>query len=174
MKLAAKGGEPVRLNPFPQWPVWNDDEKDSLIRVLESGKWGSIHSDEVQKFEQEFAAFQQAKFGIATTSGTTALEATMRAIGLEAGDEVLLPAYTFVASATATLNNGALPVFVDIDPETYNIDPEKLEEQVNERTKAIMPVHFAGRPADMDRILAFAGKYGLFVIEDAAQGWGAT
>jgi dTDP-4-amino-4,6-dideoxygalactose transaminase len=173
MKLAINGGRPVRTKPFPRWPVWDENEKINLLRVLESGKWGSLHGEEMQTFEQEFAAFQDAKFGIATTNGGSALEIALRSIDLQAGDEVLLPAYTFVASAMAILKLGAVPVFVDIDPETYNIDPQLLKEKISDRTKAIMPVHFAGRPADMERIQAIAKQHSLYIVEDAAQAWGA-
>ncbi|MFQ5629922.1 MAG: DegT/DnrJ/EryC1/StrS family aminotransferase [bacterium] len=173
MKLAINGSKPVRTSPFPHWPSWDETERENLISVLESGKWGSIHGKQVRAFEDDFAAFQGAKFGIATTNGTSALEIALRSIGLEVGDEVILPAYTFIASAVAILNNGAVPVFVDIDPETYNIDPGQIEASITERTKAIMPVHFAGRPADMDSIQAIAERHKLYVVEDAAQAWGA-
>ncbi len=174
MKLAIHGGAPVRTKPFPAWPIWGEAEERALLRVLESGKWGSIDGGEVREFEREFAEYHQAKFAIACTNGTAALEITLRAAGVQAGDEVLVPAYTFVATATAVLNNGAIPVFVDIDPETYNIDPAKVEEAITGKTFGVIPVHFAGRPADMDRIMEIAQKRGLAVIEDAAQGPGAS
>lgn len=160
-------------DPLVDWPIWDQNEKDALQRVLESGKWGSLHGEEVYEFEQEFAKFQDAEFAIAASSGTTALEASLRALGLQAGDEVIVPAYTFVASATAILINGAIPVFVDIDPETYNIDPTLIEQAITDKTRAIMPVHFAGRPVDLDAVSQIASKNDLFVIEDAAQAWGS-
>ena len=150
MKLAIKGGSPVRSKPFPQWPIWDAHEQHNLQDVLKSGKWGSAHGEQTRTFESEFAIYQDAKYGVTTTSGTTALEVAIRTAGVMAGDEVIVPAYTFIASAIAILNNGAVPVFADIDPVTYNIDSQKIEAFITERTRAIMPVHFAGRPADMD------------------------
>lgn len=174
MKLALNGGNPVRRKPFPGWPIWGEPERRALLRVLESGKWGSLHGTEVQAFETEFAAFQGAQYAIATTNGTTALELALRAARIEAGDEVLVPAYTFVATVTAVLCNGAVPVLVDIDPETCCIDPGRIEAAISPRTRAILPVHFAGRPADMDAINDIATRHNLVVIEDAAQAWGAS
>lgn len=173
MKLAIKGGSPVRSKPFPRWPIWDAHEQHNLQDVLKSGKWGSAHGEQTRTFESEFAIYQDAKYGVTTTSGTTALEVAIRTAGVMAGDEVIVPAYTFIASAIAILNNGAVPVFADIDPVTYNIDSQKIEAFITERTRAIMPVHFAGRPADMDAILAIARRHQLAVIEDAAQAWGA-
>ncbi|MDQ7053010.1 MAG: DegT/DnrJ/EryC1/StrS family aminotransferase [candidate division KSB1 bacterium] len=173
MKLAIRGGEPVRKRPFPDWPIWNDTERRGLNRVLESGKWGSLQGQEVRQFEREFAKYQGAEFGIAVTSGSAALEVSLRAVGIEAYDEVLIPAYTFVATATAVLVNAAIPVFVDIDLETYNMSTTSLEQALTPSTRAIMPVHFAGRPANMDEIEQFARDHNLYIIEDAAQGWGA-
>ncbi len=173
MKLAIKGGDPVRKRPFPDWPTWDDAERSGLNRVLESGKWGSLQGQEVSQFEREFAKYQGAEFGIAVTSGSTALEVSLRAVGIEAYDEVLIPAYTFVATATAVLVNAAIPVFVDIDLETYNMSTTALEQALTPNTRAIMPVHFAGRPANMDEIEQFARDHNLHIIEDAAQGWGA-
>ncbi len=173
VKLAIKGGDPVRKRPYPEWPIWNDAERDALNRVLESGKWGSLNGKEVNHFENAFAKYQGAEFGIAVTSGSTALEVSLRAVGIEAFDEVLIPAYTFVATATAVLVNAAIPVFVDIDLETYNISTSSLEQAITPNTRAIMPVHFAGRPANMDEVEQFARDHGLHIIEDAAQGWGA-
>ncbi|MCA9735234.1 MAG: DegT/DnrJ/EryC1/StrS family aminotransferase [Deferribacteres bacterium] len=173
MKLAISGGEKMFDKPLVDWPIWDQKEQDGLLRVLKSGKWGSLHGEEVYEFENEFASFQDAEYAIAANSGTTALETALRALGIQAGDEVILPAYTFVATATAILINGAVPVFVDIDPQTYNIDPTLLEQAITEKTRAIMPVHFAGRPVDLDAISQIASKKGLFVIEDAAQAWGS-
>jgi len=171
--LALAGGTPVRSEPFPSWPVWNKGEERALLRVLRSGKWGSLDGSEVRSFEEEFAAYQGARFGICTNSGTTALEIALRAAAIAPGDEVILPAYTFVASATAILAVGAVPIFVDIDPETYNLDPQRVEEVITHRTTAIMPVDFAGRPVDWDALSDIVRRHELKVIEDAAQAWGA-
>ncbi|KAA3656719.1 MAG: DegT/DnrJ/EryC1/StrS family aminotransferase, partial [Calditrichaeota bacterium] len=173
MKLAISGGEKTFNKPLVEWPIWDEKEEQGLLRVLKSGKWGSLHGDKVYEFENEFAIYQDAEYAIAVSSGTTALETALRAAGIQAGDEVILPAYTFVASATAVLINGAVPVFVDIDPQTYNMDPTRIEEAITEKTRAIMPVHFAGRPVDLDQISQIASKKGLFIVEDAAQAWGS-
>lgn len=172
-KLALLGGSPIRSRPFPSWPQWGREEEEGLLRVLHSGKWGSLHGSETACFEDEFARFLGARHAVAVTNGTAALEVALRAAGLQAGDEVIIPAYTFVATATAVIANGAIPRFADIDPETYNLDIESARALVNERTRAIIPVHFAGRPADMDAVLNLAARHNLIVIEDAAQAWGA-
>jgi len=172
-KLAIHGGTPVRTTPFPKWPVWNQDEIDAVTDVIESGKWGSLHGDKTSSFEKTYAAAHQAKHGIAISSGTTALRIALMAAGVGEGDEVIVPAYTFIATASAVIEASAIPVFVDIDPETYNIDVTQIEAAITPRTRAIMPVHFAGRPADMDRVLEIARKHNLIVIEDAAQAWGS-
>jgi len=172
-KLAIKGGTPVRSKPFPAWPVWGDEEINNLTEVVKSGKWGSLNGTRTKEFEKTFAAYQQAKHGICVNSGTTALRLALTAAGVEAGTEVIVPAYTFIATASAVLDMGGVPIFVDIDPGTYNIDPVKAEEAITSRTAALMPVHFAGRPADMDAIMALATKHQLKVVEDAAQAWGA-
>ena len=172
-KLAINGGSALRTKSFPKWPIWDQNEVDNLKSVLESGKWGSLHGNMVKTFSEKYANYHQAKYGICVNSGTTALKIALQATGVDAGKEVILPGYTFIASATAVLDAGAIPVFVDIDPETYNIDFTKIEEAITDRTAAIMPVHFAGRPCNMDEINAIAKKHDLKVIEDAAQAWGS-
>jgi dTDP-4-amino-4,6-dideoxygalactose transaminase len=172
-KLAIKGGAPIRSKPYPTWPVWGDEEIDNLTQVVKSGKWGSMAGTRTREFESKFAAYHQAKHGICINSGTTALRLALTAAGVEAGSEVIVPAYTFIATATAVVDMGGIPVFVDIDPKTYNIDPAKAEEAITARTAAIMPVHFGGRPADMDGVMALAKKHQLKVVEDAAQAWGS-
>lgn len=171
--LAINGGTPVRTKPFPTWPVWDENEIENLKEVIDSGKWGSLHGDKVKTFEEKYADYHDAKHGICVNSGTTALKIALQALGIGHGDEVILPAYTFVATATAILEAAAIPVFVDIDPDTYNIDIDKIEVSITERTAAIMPVHFAGRPTDMDALMAVAKKHNLKVVEDAAQAWGS-
>ncbi len=172
-RLAINGGTPVRTEPFPSWPVWGKEEEQALLEVLHSGKWG-IGGDKVPEFEEAFARFQDARYGICVTNGTAALEIALRAAGVGPGDEVVIPPYTFVATATACLSLGALPVFADIDPETYNLSPEAAEAQITERTKAIIAVHIAGCPADMDALPELARRYGLTLIEDAAQAHAAA
>ncbi|MEE4310471.1 MAG: DegT/DnrJ/EryC1/StrS family aminotransferase [candidate division KSB1 bacterium] len=172
-KLAIQGGDPVRTKPFPQWPYQSEEEINGLVEVLKSNKWGSLKGNKVKDFENQYAAFHDAKYGICVNSGTTALYLALRATGIGCGDEVLLPGYTFIATATAIIEAGATPVFVDIDPETYNIDTSLLEKSITDKTRAIMLVHFGGRPVDMDAINAVAKKHNLKVIEDAAQAWGS-
>ncbi len=174
MHLAIRGGKPIFETPFDRWPIWGREEEEALLRALGSGKWGALHGEEVKTFEKEFAEYQGARFAVAVNSGTAALQVAIRAAGIPAGAEVILPAYTFVASATAILDNCAIPVFVDIDPESYTIDPHAVEAAITEKTAAIMPVHFAGRPADMDALEKIAAQHDLILIEDAAQAWGAS
>ena len=171
--LAINGGSPIRTKPFPKWPIWGDEEINNVTEVIKSGQWGRLKGTKTSEFEQKFAQYQMAKYGICVNSGTTALSIALKAADVEAGTEVIVPAYTFIASATAVVESGYIPVFVDIEPDTYNIDVQKAEEKINDNTGAIMPVHFAGRPANMDAILALAKKYNLKVIEDAAQAWGS-
>jgi dTDP-4-amino-4,6-dideoxygalactose transaminase len=166
--LAVNGGRPVRTKPFPAWPVRNDKEMQKLREVWESGKWG-INSPYIVEFEKEFARFHGVKYGLSAVNGTATLWIGLRACGVGLGDEVIIPPYTFVATATCVLLANAVPVFVDIDPDTYNIDTNKIEEAITERTKAIIPVHIGGLPCDMDKIMEIARKHDLKVIEDAAQ-----
>ncbi|MEM2819823.1 MAG: DegT/DnrJ/EryC1/StrS family aminotransferase, partial [Candidatus Bathyarchaeia archaeon] len=156
-KLAIKGGEPTRKKPFPKWPVFDEREVRALKGVLESGLWG-VGGQRKREFEERFAAYQHAKYGVAVTSGTAALEISLRSLGIGCGDEVILPPYTFMATMIAILYVNAIPVFADIEPETYTIDPKSVEEVISERTKAILPVHIAGRPADMDALLSIARR----------------
>ena len=176
-QLAIDGGSPVRdtrRRPWPRWPVYDDAEEQALLRVLHSGLWWSVPGSEGKSFEQEFAEFHDAAFGVACANGTVALEVALRALGIGCGDEVIVPAYTFVATASAVLGVGALPIFVDIEPDTLNMDPNALDAAVTPRTAAVIPVHIAGRPADMDAILAIAARHRLAVIEDSAQAHAAA
>ncbi|MXZ75664.1 MAG: DegT/DnrJ/EryC1/StrS family aminotransferase [Gemmatimonadetes bacterium] len=172
-RLAINGAAPVRTEPFPFWPMNLDASARAAGETVRSGLWGSIQGEKVRSLEHRFASFQHAAHGIAVSNGTTALCLALQAIGIEPGDEVILPAYTFIASASSVVMSNAVPVFVDIDPLTYNLDPDRVEEAVTPRTRAVVAVHFAGLPADMDRINEIAGRHGLAVIEDAAQAHGA-
>ncbi|HEX9975218.1 MAG TPA: DegT/DnrJ/EryC1/StrS family aminotransferase [bacterium] len=172
-KLAINGGAPIKKKPFPKWPVWDQHELNNLKEVVESGKWGSMQGDKVKTFTAKFAEYHQAKHGICVNSGTIALSIALKSSGIGCGEEVIVPGYTFVASATAILDVGAIPVFVDIDPQTYNIDVTKIEAAVTKKTTAVMPVHFGGRPVDMDSLLKISQKHNLKIIEDAAQAWGS-
>ncbi len=176
-KLAINGGEPTRTRSFPDWPIWDEREEKALLDTLRSGHWGALTEDSrVAQFEEAFALAHHAAYGRCVTNGTIALEVALRAVGVEFGDEVIVPPYTFIATASACLMVGAIPVFVDIDPETYNLDPTKIEAAITERTRAIMPVHIGGCPADMDRIMALAQEHEheLYVIEDACQAHAAS
>jgi dTDP-4-amino-4,6-dideoxygalactose transaminase len=171
--LALLGGTPVRTRPFPKWPVFGKEEEDALLRALRSGKWGKVDGVEVTTFERRFAQYCGAKHGIAVVNGTVSLRIALLAAGIEAGDEVIIPPYTFVATATAVVEANATPVFVDIDRATFNIDPAAIEAAVTPRTRAIIPVHLGGLPCDMDAIMAIAQRHGLVVIEDAAHAHGS-
>ncbi len=172
-KLAIQGGAPVRSRPFPNWPVFDERELDALRRVLYSGQWGCTSGSEVHEFEERFAAFCGAEYGLCMTSGTSALETALWAVGVEPGDEVIAPPYTFIATASSVCMVGGIPVFVDIEPGSFNLDPTKIDAAVTERTKAIIPVHIGGRPADMDGVLDAARRHGLKVVEDCCQAHGA-
>jgi dTDP-4-amino-4,6-dideoxygalactose transaminase len=176
-KLAIDGGTPVRdanTRSWVQWPIYDETEEKALLDVLRSGQWWYVGGEQGAAAEQEFAASQDAKYAVACANGTVALEIVLRALGVGCGDEVIVPPYTFVATASAVLAVGATPVFVDIQGDTWNIDPLLIEPAITSRTKAIIPVHIAGRPADMDAILDIAKRHSLYVIEDAAQAHGAA
>ena len=153
-------------------PLIGDEEKQAVLEVLDSGI--IAQGPRVKAFEEAFASMCGVKHAIATTSGTTALHTALLAHGIGDGDEVITSPFTFIASANSILFAGAKPVFVDIDPLTYNIDPNLIEPAITTRTRAIMPVHLFGLSCDMDPIMAIAEKYGLVVIEDACQSHGAT
>ena len=168
--LAIRGGTPLRTAPWPDWPQHDEREVRNLTAVVESGNWGGFPSPNVVggEFARRFAEYHGAKHGITTTGGTTALEVSLRALGLERGDEVIVPALTFYATAFAALAQGFKPVFVDIDPDTWCIDVEQIERHITPDTRVILPVHLGSRMADMDRIGEIAHKHNLRVVEDCA------
>jgi dTDP-4-amino-4,6-dideoxygalactose transaminase len=172
--LALFGGSPVRTRSFTAWPVFGTEEEDRLLRVLRSGSWGRLDGTEVSEFEERFARMHGCRHGIAVVNGTVALRIALLAAGIKAEDEVIVPPYTFVATATAVLEANAIPVFADIDLQTFNLDPAAVEAAITPRTRAIVPVHFAGQPADMDAIMALASPRGILVLEDAAHAHGAS
>jgi dTDP-4-amino-4,6-dideoxygalactose transaminase len=172
-KLALFGGEPVMKSPFPLWPQYDEKEKAALTKVLESRVWWRTPGTETLQFERDFAAYHEAKHGIAVTNGTAALEVALAALGVGPGDEVILPDFTFVATASAVLFTGALPVFVDVTPDTFCIDPDLVEKAITKQTKAIIGVHIGGHPADLDRLLDIAQKYDLKLVEDSAHAHGS-
>jgi dTDP-4-amino-4,6-dideoxygalactose transaminase len=172
-KLALLGGEPVKNTPFPAWPVYDDNERQALMDVLDSRIWWRTPGTRTLQFEQEFAAYHQARHGIAVTNGTAALEVSMAACGIRPGDEVILPDFTFIATASAVLFAGALPVLVDVTPDTNCLDPEQVEAAITDRSKAIIAVHIAGHPADMDRLGDIARQHHLRLVEDCAHAHGS-
>lgn len=174
MTLALHGGPPVRTRPFTQWPVFDTVEEARLLKTLRSGRWGRLDGSEVAEFEARFAAMHGCKYGIAVANGTVSLRIALLAAGLRAEDEVIVPPYTFLSTASAVVEANAVPVFADIDLETFNLDPGAVEAAITSRTKAIIPVHFAGQCADMDSIMAISARHGLTVIEDAAHAHGAV
>ena len=171
--LALLGGKPVRTNPFPTWPIYGEAEEQALLRALHSGRWGKLDGSEVTTFEKRFADYVGVKHAIAVCNGTISLRIALMATGIEAGDEVILPPYTFLATATAVIEANATPLFVDIDRETFNLDPTEIAKAITPRTRAIIPVHLGGMPCDMDAILAIARRNKLTVIEDAAHAHGS-
>lgn len=174
--LAIHGGTAALagLPPFPSWPQAGEGDEQALLEVLHSGNWGSTHGTVVSTFESEFAAFQQAKHGTALSNGTLALAAALKAGGVGIGDEVIVPPYTFIATAAAALFVGAVPVFADVNPETHLLDPAAADAAITERTKAIIPVHLAGLVADMDAFVELGRRHNVIIIEDAAQAAGAA
>jgi len=170
--LAINGGTPIRTRPFPSWPIFDHTDEAALNDVLRSGKW--FMADRVAQFEVDFAAYHGARFGVTVSSGTTALQVALGAVGVKLGDEVIVPSYTFVATASAVAAVGAVPVFVDIDANSYNIDPAGVEAAVTEKTKAIIAVHIGGLPADLDALMEIGQRRGIPIIEDACQAHGAA
>jgi len=169
---AIASGSPVRARPFPRWPEFDHREREALRQVLESLTWGG-YSPVVSELERRFARLHETPHGIACVNGTTALHAALAAAGVGPGDEVIVPPITFVATAAMVAMLGAIPVFADIDPRTHNLDPEAFSAAITPHTRAVIPVHFAGQPANMDAICETAQQHGLAVIEDAAHAHGA-
>ena len=164
---ALLGGPPVRRGPFPSWPVADAREEDALVRVIRSRKW--FRGENVSAFETAYASLTGAKHCLATANGTSALIASLGALGVGPGDEVIVPPYTFIATVNAVLMMRALPVFVDSDLETFQIDARKIEQAMTGRTRVILPVHLGGSAADLDAIMEVAGRRGVTVVEDACQ-----
>jgi perosamine synthetase len=168
-KPAILGGRPIRTAPFPSWPVIADNEERAWMRVLRNGKWNRLDGNFARQFEETWAATLGAKHCLATANGTSALFISLNALGIGPGDEVIVPPYTFVATVNTVLLQHALPVFVDTDPETSQIDARKIEAAITARTRCILPVHLGGSPVDLDAILEIGRKHGLPVLEDACQ-----
>lgn len=172
-RLALHGGKKTVEKNFP-WPIFDESDVAAVADVVRKGEWGDPNcAGEVKRFEEEFAAFNGAKHALAIVNGSVALRIALLASGVKPGDEVIVPPYTFYATASIVVEANCVPVFADIDPETYCIDPARIEEVITPKTRAIIPVHFAGQACDMDRIMAIAKKHKLAVIEDACHGHGA-
>lgn len=169
-ELAINGGTPVRPQGYPAWPVWDEREIEAVTRVVRSGEWGGYPEPGVHAaaFEERFAEYQGAAHGVLMVNGTITMEVALKALDIGWGDEVIIPALTFAATAYAPMAAGALPVIVDVEPRTWTIDPDAVKAAVTERTKAIMPVHLGQQMADMDRITDIAQRHGLAVVEDCA------
>jgi dTDP-4-amino-4,6-dideoxygalactose transaminase len=172
--LALEGGPPLRAEPFAPWPVFAEDERRAADAVLASGRVNYWTGEECARFEQEFAARVGVAHAIATANGTLALELALRALGVGAGDEVIVPAKTFIASASCAAAVGARPVVCDVDPESQNLTVETVRAVLTPRTRAIVAVHLAGWPCEMGPIVALARERGIAVVEDCAQAHGAT
>lgn len=182
-QLALFGGEKVRKQPFPPHPIIGEEEKRAVMEVLESGKLSTfiaqpgehfLGGEKIKQFERDFASYCGIEYAVAFNSATSALHAAVAACGVKTGEEVIVPPYTFTSTATCALMHNAIPVFVDIKPDIFCLDPAKLEQAITTRTRVIIPVHLFGHPADMDEIMAISRKHNLKVVEDCAQAPGAT
>jgi dTDP-4-amino-4,6-dideoxygalactose transaminase len=173
-ELAINGGTPVRLGSYPAWPVVDDADVAAVTEVVRGGEWGGWPEPGARGavFEEAFATYQGAKHGVLMMNGTVTMEVACKALGIGWGDEVIVPALTFAATAYAPMAAGALPVFVDVTPDTWTIDPAQVEAAITGRTKAIIPVHLGHQMADMDRLMTIARAHGLAVIEDCAHAHG--
>ncbi len=174
-ELAILGGNPVRTEPYPTWPVFDERDVEAVTAVVRSGRWGGYPypGPRSAEFARRFAEMQGGGYAVLMANGTVTMEVALRAAGIGWGDEVIVPAYTFAATASAPLAAGAIPVIVDIDPETYCIDPRAVEAAITSRTKAVIPVHLGAQMADMDAIMEIAERHNLVVVEDCAHAHGA-
>ena len=167
---ALLGGTPAIGHSWPSWPVWNPDKDEpGLLKVMRSGVWS--RNRVVDEFERRWAEILDIKRCLTVVNGTNALNASLAQYEVGWGDEVLVTPYSFIASVSCVVFNGAIPVFVDVDPETFQMDPAKIEEKITPETRAIIPVHILGLPCEMDPIMEIARKHDLIVIEDACQAW---
>lgn len=172
--LATDGGTPIRSKPFAPWPVFDEAQCDAVQSVLKSGKVNYWTGQECRLFEKEFAAAVDCDHAISLANGTLAIELALQALGIGSGDDVIVPPRTFIATASAVWSRGARPIFADVDPISGNLSAKTIEAALTPATKAVIPVHIAGWPCDMDPIMDLAHDSRLFVIEDCAQAHGAT
>jgi dTDP-4-amino-4,6-dideoxygalactose transaminase len=173
-ELAVRGGAPVRSQGFPVWPVFDERDVQAVAETVRSGNWGGFPEPgtNAARFETAFATYQGARHGILMVNGTVTMEVALKALGIGWGDEVIVPGLTFAATAYAPMAAGALPVIVDVTPQTWTIDPTLVEAAITPKTRAIMPVHLGHQMADMDRIMQIADEHGLAVVEDCAHAHG--
>ncbi|MBI1879123.1 MAG: DegT/DnrJ/EryC1/StrS family aminotransferase [Chloroflexi bacterium] len=174
-KLALHGGEPVRKEPYPAWPVHDERDIAAVTEVIKSGRWGGYPypGPQTAEFTRRFAKLQGGGYAVAMANGTITMEVALRAANIGWGDEVIVPAYTFQATATAPMAAGAIPVIMDIDPETYCIDPKAIEAAITPKTRAVIVVHLGAQMTDMDAVTEIAERHNLIVIEDCAHAHGA-
>lgn len=174
-QLAILGGKPTRTEPYPEWPVHDERDIEAVTSVIRSGNWGGYPypGPRTQEFCRRFAELHGAQYAVAMANGTITIEVALRAAGVGWGDEVIVPAYTFQATATAPMAAGAIPVIVDIDRENYCLDPKAVEAAITPRTRAIIPVHIGAQMTDMDAIMEIAERHNLIVVEDCAHAHGA-
>ena len=173
-KLAIDGGMPVNVESFPPWPSFTDEIIQAAMEPLKSGRINYWTGELGMKFEQAFADWNGAEFGISTCNGTAALHTALAGLGIGPGDEVIVPSYTFIATSFSVCQAGAVPVFADVDPEGHTISAADIEAKISDKTRAIIVVHLYGEVADMDAILAVAKRHNLLIVEDCAQAHGAT
>ncbi len=173
-KLAKLGGDPVCSEAFPGWPSFSKKSREEALKPLENGLVNYWTGDRGIEFEKKWADYCGSVFGISTSNGTSALHTALAACDIGPGDEVIVPSYSFIASAFCVLQAGAIPVFADVRKETHTIDPEDVKRKITSRTRAILPVHLYGTPSDMEQLLDIARKHSLVVIEDCAQAHGST
>jgi dTDP-4-amino-4,6-dideoxygalactose transaminase len=173
-QLALHGGTPAVQDPLPPWPCFDEAAIRAVEAVLRSGKVNYWTGTRGMEFERRFAEWQGSRFAISTTNGTSALHVALTALGIGPGDEVIVPSYTFIASSFSIVQAGAIPRFADVNLDDHCLSVASAEALVNERTRAVMPVHLYGNVADMDPILAFARRHKLFVVEDNAEAFGGV
>jgi dTDP-4-amino-4,6-dideoxygalactose transaminase len=167
--LALHGGTPVRSKPFPTWPQTRELDESNILKALRSHHWCTYDGEYVAKFEKAWAEHQGARGCVMTPCGTHALHMALEVLEIQPGDEVLVAPFSFIADVAAIMLCYALPVFVDTDLKTFQMDPDDIEHRITEHTRAIMPCHILGSPPDLDRIVAIAQKHNIPVVEDAAQ-----
>jgi len=174
-ELAILGGPKARPQPYPAWPVWDQRDIEAVSEVIKSGRWGGYPypGPKTAELARKFTELQGGDFAVPMANGTVTMEAALRAAEIGWGDEVIVPAYTFQATAAAPMAAGAVPVIVDVDPHNYCLDPKAAARAVTPRTRAIIPVHLGSNMADMDAIMALADKHNLVVVEDCAHAHGA-